>query len=98
MCSLCVQQETGLPANRVIGSGTSLDTARFRQMIGEACGVDVSNVTAYILGEHGDSQVPVWSSATVAGEPVDAFYQSQKGRTWITPGLRSGPKMRRHRD
>ena len=74
-----VQQETGLPANRVIGSGTSLDTARFRQMIGEACGVDVSNVTAYILGEHGDSQVPVWSSATVAGEPVDAFYQSQKG-------------------
>ena len=41
-----VQQETGLPANRVIGSGTSLDTARFRQMIGEACGVDVSNVTA----------------------------------------------------
>lgn len=76
-----VQQETGLPAGRVIGSGTSLDTARFRQMIGEACGVDVSNVTAYILGEHGDSQVPIWSSATVAGEPVDTFYQAQKGQT-----------------
>ncbi len=82
-----VQQETGLPANRVIGSGTSLDTARFRQMIGEACGVDVSNVTAYILGEHGDSQVPVWSSATVAGEPVDAFYQSQKGRDLDHAGI-----------
>lgn len=75
-----VQKETGLPASRVIGSGTSLDTARFRQMIGEACGVDVANVTAYILGEHGDSQVPVWSSATVAGEPVDEFYHAQKGR------------------
>lgn len=75
-----VQQETGLPASRVIGSGTSLDTARFRQMIGEACGVDVSNVSAYILGEHGDTQVPVWSSATVAGEPVDQFYRAQRGK------------------
>ncbi len=82
-----VQQETGLPANRVIGSGTSLDTARFRQMIGEACGVDVSNVTAYILGEHGDSQVPVWSSATVAGEPVDAFYEAQKGQPLDHAGI-----------
>ena len=75
-----VQQETGLPAGRVIGSGTSLDTARFRQMISEVCGVDVSNVHAYILGEHGDSQVPIWSSATVAGEPVDQFYRNQKGQ------------------
>ena len=82
-----VQQETGLPANRVIGSGTSLDTARFRQMIGEACGVDVSNVSAYILGEHGDSQVPVWSSATVAGEPVDAFYRAQKGQELDHAGI-----------
>lgn len=74
-----MQKETGLPAGHVIGSGTSLDTARFRQMIGEHCGVDVSNVTAFILGEHGDSQVPVWSSATVAGEPLDEFYQAEKG-------------------
>ena len=43
--------------------------------------------TAYILGEHGDSQVPVWSSATVAGEPVDAFYQSQKGRDLDHAGI-----------
>lgn len=47
----------------------------------------MSNVTAYILGEHGDSQVPVWSSATVAGEPVDAFYQSQKGRDLDHAGI-----------
>ncbi len=76
-----------LPSRRVIGSGTSLDTARFRQMIGEACGVDVSNVSAYILGEHGDSQVPVWSSATVAGEPVDAFYRAQKGQELDHAGI-----------
>lgn len=65
-----VQKESGLPANRVIGSGTTLDTARLRRLISEKCNVDVTDVDAYILGEHGDSQVPIWSRATIGGEPL----------------------------
>jgi L-lactate dehydrogenase len=64
---------SGLPAGRVIGSGTSLDTARFRRRLGERYGVAPENVHAYIVGEHGDSQVPVVSSARVAGVPVGDF-------------------------
>ena len=74
-----VQSVSGLPANRVIGSGTSLDTARFRCNISEPLGVDVEDVQAYILGEHGDSQVPVWSSATIAGLPLEE-YLKQTGK------------------
>lgn len=58
---------SGLPANRVIGSGTSLDSARFRQSIAALVGVDTRNVHAYILGEHGDTEFPVWSHANVGG-------------------------------
>src|SRR5699024_4700396 len=53
--------------HRVIGSGTSLDSARFRQAIAELVGVDARNVHGYILGEHGDTEFPVWSHANVAG-------------------------------
>jgi L-lactate dehydrogenase len=58
---------SGLPKTRVIGSGTSLDTARLRYLLGECLQVDPRNVHAYIIGEHGDSEVPVWSLANVAG-------------------------------
>jgi L-lactate dehydrogenase len=58
---------SGFPANRVIGSGTLLDTARLRYLLGENLQVDPRNVHAYIIGEHGDSEVPVWSLANVAG-------------------------------
>ena len=58
---------SGFPANRVIGSGTLLDTARLRYLLGEHLQVDPRNVHAYIIGEHGDSEVPVWSLANVAG-------------------------------
>jgi len=58
---------SGLPKNRVIGSGTILDTARLRYLLGEYLQVDPRNVHAYIIGEHGDSEVPVWSLANVAG-------------------------------
>jgi L-lactate dehydrogenase len=58
---------SGLPASRVIGSGTILDTARFRYGLSRHCGVDPHNVHAYIVGEHGDSEVPVWSLANIAG-------------------------------
>lgn len=58
---------SGLPSNRVIGSGTILDSARFRYMLGELYEVAPTSVHAYIIGEHGDSELPVLSSATVAG-------------------------------
>ena len=58
---------SGFPKNRVIGSGTVLDTARLRYLLGEHLQVDPRNVHAYVIGEHGDSEVPVWSLANVAG-------------------------------
>ena len=68
-----IQKETGLPNGRVIGTGTSLDTARFRYLLARHCKVDIRDIQGYILGEHGDSQVPVWSTVNIAGEPVDHF-------------------------
>lgn len=58
---------SGLPPSRVIGSGTILDTARFRSLLSEHFGVDPRSVHAFIAGEHGDSEVPIWSSANIAG-------------------------------
>ena len=68
---------SGLPSNRVIGSGTSLDTSRFRRRLGARYGVAAENVHAYIIGEHGDSQVPVLSTAQIAGIPLKEFCQAQ---------------------
>ena len=67
---------SGLPASRVIGSGTVLDTARFRSMLSARLGLDARNVHAYIIGEHGDSEVPLWSLANVAGMPLDEYCRS----------------------
>jgi L-lactate dehydrogenase len=64
---------SGLPASRVIGSGTILDTSRFRMLLAEHYGVDPRSVHAHIIGEHGDSEVPVWSSANIAGMPLADF-------------------------
>src|SRR5215211_7016374 len=64
---------TGLPADKVIGTGTLLDTTRFRSLLGNRLGVSPDQVYAYVLGEHGDSQVPITSSATVAGIPLRQF-------------------------
>jgi L-lactate dehydrogenase len=61
---------SGLPAQRVLGSGTVLDSSRLRFLIAEHTGVAVQNVHAYIAGEHGDSEVPLWSTATIGGVPV----------------------------
>ena len=58
------------PASRVIGTGTMLDTARFRALLGRHYKVDPRSVHAYIVGEHGDSEVPLWSSARIGGVPV----------------------------
>lgn len=64
---------SGLPENRVIGSGTVLDTARLKYMLGEHLGVDSRSVHAFIIGEHGDSELAVWSSANVSGVPLSRF-------------------------
>jgi L-lactate dehydrogenase len=66
-------QRSGLPRQRIIGLGTQLDTARFRSYLARRLKVPATQVNAVILGEHGDSMVPIWSSATVAGLPLDQW-------------------------
>ena len=68
---------SGLPSKRVIGSGTILDTARFRYLLSQHLGVDAQSVHANIIGEHGDSEVPVWSLANVAGMRLPEFCKIQ---------------------
>lgn len=65
--------ELGVPSRRVIGSGTTLDTARFRSLIGRHLKVDSQHIHAYVLGEHGDSEVLTWSQVTVGGIPLEEF-------------------------
>lgn len=65
--------EAGVPAGRVIGSGTTLDTARFRALLGRKVGVDSQHVHAYVVGEHGDSEVLTWSNVTIGGIDLDEF-------------------------
>lgn len=72
---------SGLPAEQVIGSGTTLDTARLRYHLGEFFEVSTSNVHALIIGEHGDSELPAWSAASVAGRSISR-------RIAADPGLR----------
>ena len=64
---------SGYPRERVIGSGTVLDTGRLKQLLGEELGVDSRNVHAFIVGEHGDSELAVWSGANVSGLGLDDF-------------------------
>jgi len=65
--------EAGVPSTRVIGSGTTLDTARFRALVGRQLKVDSQHIHAYVLGEHGDSEVLTWSQVTVGGIPLQEF-------------------------
>jgi L-lactate dehydrogenase len=71
--------DAGVPAGRVFGTGTMLDTARFRQIVAATIGVDVTHVHAYVVGEHGDSEVFVWSSLDVAGRPLAEFASAMGG-------------------
>lgn len=64
---------SGFDSRRVIGSGTVLDTARFKYLLGEHLNVDVRNIHAFIIGEHGDSELAVWSSANVSGIDLNDF-------------------------
>jgi L-lactate dehydrogenase len=85
----------GVPSSRVIGSGTTLDTARFRALLGRHVGVDPQHVHAYVIGEHGDSEVLTWSCATVGGLPIEDFCNRHQtscqpaDRTRIDDGVRN---------
>ena len=66
-------KESHLPSNQVIGSGTILDTSRFRFLLGQYYGVDSRSVHAFIVGEHGDSEIPIWSLANIGGVRLQEF-------------------------
>lgn len=68
-------KESGIPEKQIIGSGTSLDTARLRSLLAEECSINQMNVHAYIMGEHGDSSFVPWSKASIAGVPVEEYYR-----------------------
>jgi L-lactate dehydrogenase len=80
---------SGWPKNRVIGSGTLLDSSRFRYLIADQLGVDPRSVQGMVIGEHGDSEVPVWSSLSVAGvklsdlEPTSRYYLTEEKKAEI---------------
>jgi len=69
---------SGFTSHRVIGTGTTLDSARFRFLLSQHCRVDPRNVHAYIIGEHGDTEVPVWSLVHISGVQLDQFCQKCK--------------------
>ncbi|CBI31909.3 hypothetical protein VitviT2T_002196 [Vitis vinifera] len=69
---------SGFPSNRVLGSGTNLDSSRFRFLIADHLDVNAQDVQAYIVGEHGDSSVALWSSISVGGVPVLSFLEKQQ--------------------
>ncbi|WP_336502371.1 L-lactate dehydrogenase [Microbacterium paraoxydans] len=68
--TVIAQQETGLPAERIFASGTVLDTSRLRWKLGERAGVSTASVHAHIIGEHGDTEFPLWSRATIGTVPI----------------------------
>ena len=72
---ICVDiaKEFGIPSTRIIGTGTTLDTARFRSLLGNHIGVDPQHVHAYVLGEHGDSEVLTWSNIDIGGVSIEDF-------------------------
>jgi L-lactate dehydrogenase len=68
-----IAARSGVPPQRILGSGTTLDTARFRSLLGNHFGVDSHHVHAYVIGEHGDSEVLTWSLVTIGGMPLEAM-------------------------
>lgn len=89
------QKLSGLPENRVIGSGTVLDTARLKNRLSEHLEVDSRSVHAFIIGEHGDSEIAAWSSANVSGIPINDFcemrghYQHEKSTKEIAEDVKN---------
>ena len=79
-------QRLGIAKNRVIGSGTVLDSSRFRYLLGREFAIDPRNIHAYIIGEHGDSAVPVWSMASMGQIPITQY--APAGRRPLSPADR----------
>ena len=77
-------KKSGIGPRRMFGSGTVLDSSRLRHQVAAECGVAVSNVHAYIAGEHGDSEVALWSSATIGGVPLTDWHNAA-GKVVMTP-------------
>lgn len=73
-----IQKWSGLPNGRVFGTGTVLDSARFRSLLSEKFDVDVRNIHGYIIGEHGDSQLPLWSATHIAGRNIMEYFNDPK--------------------
>jgi L-lactate dehydrogenase len=88
-------KSSGVPASRVVGLGTVLDTTRFRSLLSEYFEVDPTDIDALILGEHGDSMVPIWSSATVNGVPLRSFqnYDEEKVKAIFDFTKKSGAEV-----
>ena len=88
-------QRLGLPSNQVIGLGTQLDTIRFQSLIAQDLGIQPTQTSAIILGEHGESMVPIWSSATVNGLPLDKFpgWNANKATELFTRTKGSGAEV-----
>lgn len=86
---------SGFPENRVFGSGTVLDTARLKTLLGEHLDVDSRSVHAFIIGEHGDSEIAAWSSANVSGVPLHSFcemrghFEHEKAMREIAEGVKN---------
>jgi L-lactate dehydrogenase len=73
-----IQKWSGLPNGRVLGTGTVLDSARFRSLLSEKFDVDVRNIHGYIIGEHGDTQLPLWSATHIAGRNIMEYFNDPK--------------------
>jgi L-lactate dehydrogenase len=88
-------KQLGLPPGKVIGLGTLLDTSRFRSLIADSLKLPATQVTATILGEHGDSMVPIWSAAQAAGMPLDKFpgWSAQQGEALFARTKGSGAEV-----
>jgi len=87
--------EHGVPSTRVVGSGTTLDTARFRALLSNCLGVAANNIHGYVIGEHGDSEVLAWSLTTVGVIPLDDFCRTQNIQLDDATRLEIDQKVRR---
>ncbi|MCB0578669.1 MAG: L-lactate dehydrogenase [Phaeodactylibacter sp.] len=89
-------ERSGWDRSRIIGSGTTLDSARFRYLISQYCGVGVHNVHAYILGEHGDSEFAAWSLTNIGGIPVDSYcLETRTKEAWLESRSQIEEQVRR---
>ena len=75
---------SGIPENKIIGSGAIIDTARLRSRIADYCGLEVGNIHAYMFGEHGDSGFAPWSIASIAGMPIEEYRASLESKDIFT--------------